>query len=99
LDQHVSVPVQWLLIFGTLSGSIGASSVYPLSLVRTRLQAQGTVSHPERYGGAADVVRKTYLQEGYRGFYKGLAPTLLKVVPAASISYVCYEGMKHLVGL
>ncbi|KAI9216616.1 mitochondrial carrier domain-containing protein, partial [Blastocladiella britannica] len=92
-------PVMWLLIFGTISGSIGATAVYPLSLIRTRLQAQGSAGHPERYSGAMDVVRKTYQRESLRGFYKGLAPSLIKVIPAASISYACYEGMKTLVGL
>ncbi|ORZ39851.1 mitochondrial carrier domain-containing protein [Catenaria anguillulae PL171] len=99
LHPPATPPVMWLLVFGTLSGSIGATAVYPLSLIRTRLQAQGTPGHPERYSGAMDAVRKTYAREGGRGFYKGLAPTLIKVIPAASISYVCYEGMKGVVGL
>ncbi|KAI9178977.1 hypothetical protein H9P43_005639 [Blastocladiella emersonii ATCC 22665] len=92
-------PVMYLLVMGTISGSVGATAVYPLSLIRTRLQAQGTPGHPERYASAMDAVRKAYAREGARGFYKGLAPTLIKVIPAASISYVCYEGMKSLVGL
>lgn len=32
--------------------------------------------------------------EGVRGFYRGLLPNLLKVVPAASITYIVYEAMK-----
>ena len=38
-----------LLAFGSISGSIGATSVYPLNLVRTRLQASGTPAHPVMY--------------------------------------------------
>ncbi|KAL7753637.1 hypothetical protein RI367_000568 [Sorochytrium milnesiophthora] len=102
-DDGTVVPrspsVTWLLIFGTISGSVGATAVYPISLVRTRLQAQGTPGLPERYTGALDVIRKTYARESVRGFYKGLVPTLIKVIPAASISYVCYEGMKSVVGI
>ncbi|KNE65683.1 hypothetical protein AMAG_09667 [Allomyces macrogynus ATCC 38327] len=101
-DPHLHYtmpPMHWLLAFGTLSSSISATSVYPLSLVRTRLQAQGTPGHPERYTGVWDAVRRTYAHEGAKGFYKGLAPTLLKVIPAASISYVCYEWTKTVLGL
>jgi solute carrier family 25 phosphate transporter 23/24/25/41 len=58
------------------------------------MQAQGTPSHPTYYKNTADVVFKTYNQEGLIGFYRGLAPTLLKVLPAVSISYVVYENMK-----
>ncbi|KAI0269139.1 mitochondrial carrier [Gloeopeniophorella convolvens] len=68
-----------LLAFGSLSGSVGATSVYPLNLVRTRLQASGSSGHPERYTGIRDVIQKTYVRDGWRGFYRGLVPTLAKV--------------------
>jgi solute carrier family 25 phosphate transporter 23/24/25/41 len=99
-----------LLAFGSISGSVGATvrltqfypmvpnffqSVYPLNLVRTRLQASGSSGHPQVYTGMWDVVGKTYAKEGVRGFYRGLLPTLAKVVPAVSISYVVYEHAKR----
>jgi Mitochondrial carrier protein len=68
-----------VLAFGSISGSVGATMVYPLNLVRTRLQASGSSGHPERYSGIGDVVRKTYGRDGWRGFYRGLVPTLAKV--------------------
>ncbi|KAI9594164.1 mitochondrial carrier domain-containing protein [Syncephalis fuscata] len=83
------------LICGMISGTTGAVAVYPLSLVRTRLQAQGTPGHPRTYSGAFDVVRVTLQREGIRGFYKGLVPTLVKVVPAVGISYTVYEKTKN----
>jgi len=68
-----------VLAFGSISGSVGATSVYPLNLVRTRLQASGSSGHPQRYTGVWDVVVKTYERDGWRGFYRGLFPTLAKV--------------------
>ena len=68
-----------VLAFGSISGSVGAISVYPLNLVRTRLQASGSTGHPQRYTGFWDVVQKTYQRDGWRGFYRGLLPTLAKV--------------------
>ncbi|TFK55973.1 mitochondrial carrier [Heliocybe sulcata] len=87
------------LSFGSVSGSVGATSVYPLNLVRTRLQASGSSGHPERYTGIMDVATKTYQRDGWRGFYRGLLPTLAKVVPAVSISYVVYERSKRQLGV
>lgn len=84
---------------GMISGSIGAVTVYPLSLVRTKLQAQGSPTHPKVYSSAWHVVKETYATESFRGFYKGLGPTLLKVVPALSISYVAYESSKKKLGI
>lgn len=88
-----------LLAFGSISGSVGATSVYPLNLVRTRLQASGSSGHPTRYTGVWDVVCKTFERDGWRGFYRGLFPTLAKVVPAVSISYVVYEHSKQSLGV
>ncbi|KAF9247285.1 mitochondrial carrier [Melanogaster broomeanus] len=88
-----------LLAFGSISGSVGATSVYPLNLVRTRLQASGSTGHPQRYTGVWDVAQKTYQRDGWRGFYRGLFPTLAKVVPSVSISYLVYEHTKRRLGV
>ena len=61
------------LTFGALSGGLGATSVYPLNLLRTRMQTQGTPAHPQRYTGWRDVATKCYQKEGIKGFYKGLS--------------------------
>ncbi|GAA5848778.1 hypothetical protein JCM3766R1_005305 [Sporobolomyces carnicolor] len=84
------------LCFGAVSGGVGATSVYPLNLVRTRLQAQGTPAHPQVYTGIRDAAIKCFQREGWRGFYKGLTPTLVKVVPAVAISYAVYDQSKRL---
>lgn len=84
---------------GALSGATGASMVYPLNVLRTRMQAQGTVLHPATYSSMGDVARKTIQTEGPRGLYKGITPNLLKVAPAVSISYVVYENAKRALGL
>lgn len=70
---------------GALSGALGASIVYPLNVLRTRLQAQGTKLHPPVYEGVWDVTKKTVGKEGFRGLFRGITPNLLKVVPAVSI--------------
>ena len=85
-----------VLAFGAVSGSVGASIVYPINLVRTRYQAQGTASLPYIYDGVWDCARRTYKFEGIKGFYRGLIPNLLKVAPSVSISYLVYERLKAL---
>ncbi|KAI4229504.1 MAG: hypothetical protein L6R36_000768 [Xanthoria steineri] len=84
---------------GAFSGAFGASVVYPINLLRTRLQSQGTAIHPPTYEGFMDVTRKTVKGEGVRGLFKGITPNLLKVVPAVSITYVVYDNSKRVLGL
>ena len=98
-ESSVEVPNYLVLSFGASSGAFGASLVYPLNLLRTRLQAQGTAAHPQQYDGFADVVRKTISREGWRGMFRGLLPNLMKVIPSVSISYLVYEKSKTQMGL
>ncbi|KAK3345362.1 mitochondrial carrier domain-containing protein [Neurospora tetraspora] len=86
-------------VLGASSGALGATVVYPLNVLRTRLQTQGTAMHPPTYTGFVDVLTKTVRNEGVRGLYKGLTPNLLKVAPALSITWVCYENMKTVLDL
>ena len=34
-------------------------------------------------------------EEGMRGFYRGILPNFLKVLPAVGISYVVYEQVRY----
>ena len=72
---------------------------YPLDLVRRRLQVQdfsGFVGNQStHYDGMIDCLKKIFKAEGFRGFYKGLWPNYIKVVPSISITFLVYEKMKH----
>ncbi|MCO5614081.1 hypothetical protein L7F22_068362 [Adiantum nelumboides] len=86
------------LCCGMFSGALGATCVYPLQLVRTRLQAQ-RMNSAVRYKGMVDAFQRIWREEGFLAFYKGLFPNLLKVLPAASITYITYEEMKKRLSL
>ncbi|KAF8051877.1 hypothetical protein N665_1658s0013 [Sinapis alba] len=73
---------------GMTSGALGASCVYPLQVVRTRMQADSSKTSMRQE------FLKTLKGEGVRGFYRGIFPNLFKVIPSASISYLVYEAMK-----
>lgn len=85
-EKDVEVPNWMVLGIGATSGSVGATVVYPINVLRTRLQAQGTAQHPQTYTNMWDVTVRTYSAEGFRGMFRGLTPNLLKVVPAVSIA-------------
>ena len=84
-----------LLGFGATSSIAGQLVSYPLALIRTRLQAQGTGGRPVLYNGTLDCARAIYAGHGMRGLYAGLGPNMLKAVPAISIGYVVYETARE----
>lgn len=86
-----------LVACAVISSTCGQLVSYPLSLVRTRLQAHAVV-----IDGASESVThilKTIVNtDGTRGLYRGLLANLLKVAPAVSISYLVYENTRILFG-
>lgn len=89
-------PPQHLLVAGMLSSTGAQLVAYPLGLIRTRLQAQGMGGAPLKYTGMFDVIRKTIALEGVQGMYKGLTPNLMKIAPAAGISWFVFEESKRI---
>ncbi|KAI8849124.1 mitochondrial carrier domain-containing protein [Chytridium lagenaria] len=56
---------------GSVAGAIGATFVYPIDLVKTRMQNQRAKVN------SADCFRKVIRNEGVKGLYSGLLPQLL----------------------
>ncbi|KAI5067236.1 hypothetical protein GOP47_0017764 [Adiantum capillus-veneris] len=76
---------------GAGAGMTASSLAYPLDLVRTRLSAQ---THVRYYRGIGHALHTIARDEGLRGFYKGLGPSLLTVAPAAAINFAVYGSLK-----
>ncbi|KIR24999.1 solute carrier family 25 (mitochondrial aspartate/glutamate transporter), member 12/13 [Cryptococcus deuterogattii LA55] len=80
-------------IQGGIAGGIGAYAVYPIDLVKTRLQNQrSTVVGEVLYRNAFDCVKKVYTNEGrVRAFYRGVLPQLVGVAPEKAIKLTVNE--------
>ena len=65
-------------------------ATYPYQVVRSRIQNHAT-SHI--YPNIPTCIRLTYAQEGLRGFYKGLAPNLVRILPGTCVTFVVYENV------
>ncbi|XP_076650601.1 solute carrier family 25 member 44 [Halictus rubicundus] len=68
--------------------------LYPLTVIKTRLQIQ---RHNHMYTGMIDACKKIYKAEGSAGFYRGFWISSIQIV--SSVFYVStYEGVRHLLG-
>ena len=66
--------------------AIGATAVYPIDLVKTRLQNQRSGMVGElMYKNSFDCFKKVIRHEGLRGLYRGLPPQLVGVAPEKAI--------------
>merc|ERR1719369_1971634 len=72
---------------GSIAGATGATAVYPIDLVKTRMQNQRTGSYIGElmYRNSFDCFKKVVRHEGFTGLYRGLVPQLLGVAPEKAI--------------
>jgi solute carrier family 25 aspartate/glutamate transporter 12/13 len=72
---------------GSIAGAFGAFMVYPIDLVKTRMQNQRGGANPGQrlYNNSIDCFRKVIRNEGYRGLYSGVLPQLVGVAPEKAI--------------
>ncbi|GAB2288551.1 hypothetical protein Dimus_022881 [Dionaea muscipula] len=85
------------LACGSLSGIASSTAIFPLDLVRRRMQLEGAGGRARVYNtGVFGALRQIIRSEGWRGLYRGILPEYFKVVPSVSIVFMTYETMKHL---
>ncbi|KAL8861364.1 MAG: hypothetical protein Q9178_002236 [Gyalolechia marmorata] len=82
--------VDYLWLSGA-SKVLAGSITYPYQVVRSRLQMYEA---EQTYKGARDAIAQTWKQEGPWGFYKGLGPNLVRVLPSTWITFLVYEKAK-----
>ncbi|UKZ53741.1 mitochondrial thiamine pyrophosphate transporter [Trichoderma virens] len=76
---------------------VAKTAVFPLDLVRKRIQVQGPTRSKYVYNdipvytSAVRGLRSIYRTEGLRGLYKGLPISLVKAAPASAITLWTYE--------
>ncbi|EIM23294.1 mitochondrial carrier [Wallemia mellicola CBS 633.66] len=82
---------------GGLAGATGATVVYPIDLVKTRMQNQRSAVVGEMmYTNSIDCVKKVMRNEGFKGFYRGLLPQLVGVAPEKAIKLTVNDAVRHL---
>lgn len=85
-------------VAGILASVMAKTAVFPLDLVRKRLQVQGPTrimyihgdTLPE-YRGVVRTIGKIWREEGPRGLYRGLMVSLWKAAPASAVTMWTYE--------
>ncbi|KAM4631323.1 solute carrier family 25 member 32a [Polymixia lowei] len=79
------------VVMAAVSKIFAVATTYPYQVVRARLQDQHNT-----YSGLTDVLTRTWSNEGALGFYKGIVPNLVRVLPACCITFLVYENISRL---
>lgn len=82
---------------GSIAGAIGATAVYPIDLVKTRMQNQRAVDPAQRvYKNSWDCFTKVLKNEGAPALYKGLGPQIVGVAPEKAIKLTVNDLLRGL---
>ena len=85
------------LVCGSAAGVCAKVAVYPLDMVKKRLQVQGFehgrigFGQTQHYSGLRDCVLQVMREEGVRGLYKGLSPSIIKAALSTALHFTAYD--------
>eukprot|EP01137_Pigoraptor_chileana_P009048 Opistho-2@56722 len=85
-----------ILACGAIAGFGYWLPIFPVDVIKSKLQAD-SLSSP-KYSGTVDCIRKTFAEEGIRGFYRGLTPCVLRAIPASASTFLAFEVAMKLLG-
>ncbi len=80
------------LAISSVAKIVAGAVTYPYQVVRSRVQ---NYEAEQRFGrGVLGVCARLWTEEGIRGFYKGLVPGTIRVLPATWVTFLVYENVK-----
>ena len=71
-------------------------SSYPFDVVKSKMQSDG-FGASQKYKSMRDCFAKVWAQEGVRGFWKGIGPTLLRAMPVSAGTFATVEVTMRLI--
>ena len=85
-----------LCTFGGLSGYTLWIGIYPIDVIKSKLQTD-SIKDP-KYRSSLAVIKDVFRTQGIRGFYKGFLPTILRAAPANGATFAVFEVTIRLLG-
>lgn len=79
------------LVAGAAAGFVSCLAIYPMEVIKTRM----AVAKQGQFGSIAACVRATVKHEGLSALYKGLAASLVGIVPYSAIDLALYSTLKE----
>ncbi|TFK28636.1 mitochondrial FAD carrier protein [Coprinopsis marcescibilis] len=72
---------------------IALATTYPYQVVRSRVQAS---VQQNQFPNIPTTIKRTWANEGIKGFYRGLGTSLVRVLPGTCVTFVVYENLAWL---
>ncbi|KAF5133316.1 Mitochondrial FAD carrier protein FLX1 [Metarhizium anisopliae] len=81
------------VVISSVAKLVAGAVTYPYQVLRSRMQ---NYRADERFGrGIRGVARRIWMEEGVVGFYRGLVPGVVRVMPATWVTFLVYENVRY----
>ncbi|CUM65674.1 uncharacterized protein PRCAT00003322001 [Priceomyces carsonii] len=94
--EEVSTPE--LLVSGALAGNALWLSSYPLDVIKSNIQSDKFGSESVYNASISKTTNIIWKNQGFRGFWKGLGPCLLRAIPCSAGTFASVELALRLMG-
>lgn len=84
-------------LYGGLAGEALWITSYPFDVVKSKMQSDG-FGAGQRYSSMRDCFGQTWRREGWRGFWKGIGPTLVRAMPVSAGTFAVVELVMRALG-
>lgn len=82
------LPSWQVCLYGAAAGYAMWLTIYPMDVVKSKLQTDGFSGGDRKYTSTLDCVRKTLAAEGVAGFFRGIGPCLLRAAPCNAATFM-----------
>jgi solute carrier family 25 citrate transporter 1 len=92
LDSSVKSNMVKDFVSGGVAGIVSVLVNNPIDVCKTQLQGL----QASKYNGLADCMVKTFNNEGFKGFYKGVTPRMMRVGLDVSLTFTIFHQMNDI---
>ncbi|ORX62384.1 mitochondrial carrier [Hesseltinella vesiculosa] len=89
--QRNELPTWEVMAYGASAGYAMWLTVYPIDVIKSKLQTDAFDPAQRKYAGALDCARKTIAAEGMAGLFRGIGPCLLRAAPSNAATFMGFE--------
>jgi len=89
------------LLSGGLAGTVASCLTNPLEVIKTQLQSSISAESGNLAAGRGHpltIAKRILEEDGAAGFFRGLPPTLIGIIPSRSAYFYAYQQCKHALG-
>jgi solute carrier family 25 (mitochondrial carnitine/acylcarnitine transporter), member 20/29 len=88
-EEQVNIPLYGRIISGAASGIVGWTVIYPIDVIKNRIQAQVIRNNVKL--SWLEVGRSLYRDGGVLAFYRGWSVVMFRALPVSSIALPTYD--------